>query len=91
MRSVRCKLILYPAVEADFTEQLVQFQSTSIFYLVPPTLSGSDLALSNPNAVRKMFNFSTDERLYVCFHNLHKFGVVAFDATISAILTRDER
>ena len=67
----------------------MQFQTTTIFYLEPPPLLHD--AGDSEMKLRAELGFNADDRLYVCFHNLHKFGVTAFDETVKKLLARDLR
>ena len=71
-----------PDAAAHYTEQLVRFKTTSVFFL-PPRKTNLEAQIT-----RESFGFPAAARIYVCPQSLHKMHP-RFDAMIRGILEKD--
>jgi hypothetical protein len=83
-------------VDDSFVEQLVQFETLSTFYKFPelskhPTFLQQLGDKADQAALRQKLQFSAEDHLYICPHNLNKFGVTPFDDVIVRVFKADAK
>jgi hypothetical protein len=79
-----------------FVEQLVRFQTMSTFYIFPELAKHQGFlqevrGKTHQAAFRQKLGFSAEDHLYVCPHNLNKFGVTPFDEVMVRIFAADSK